>query len=173
MRYFYKFGSIAWVTERKNEFLIISFKKDKKIAYFADRFYLKAQILMGLGLLIVHDTHIALRAAMKPYKALYRTLMPAFQDNCTLDDMISYLRQCGNMFGPPSVRTKPRSATNFQGRSEVALSTNKFVPKNDITKVVCHCCNWKGHYTSNCNSKTGIHMLPPLEFDLQGKVNLE
>ncbi|KAJ9078287.1 hypothetical protein DSO57_1008116 [Entomophthora muscae] len=77
----YKFGSIAWVTERKNEFLMISFKKDKTIADFADQFYLRAQILTSLGLLTVYDTHIALCAVVKPYKALYLTLMPAFQDN--------------------------------------------------------------------------------------------
>ncbi|KAJ9079659.1 DNA damage-inducible protein 1 [Entomophthora muscae] len=53
------------------------------------------------------------------------------------------------MFGPPNVRNKPLPAANFPGRSDVAPSTNKFVPKTDITKVVCHCYNWKGHYTSN------------------------
>ncbi|KAJ9085798.1 hypothetical protein DSO57_1010350 [Entomophthora muscae] len=88
----YKFGSIAWVTERKNEFLMISFRKNKTIADFADCFYLEAQILTGSGLLTVHGAHIALRAAVKPYKALYQTLMPAFQDNCTLDGMVRYLR---------------------------------------------------------------------------------
>ncbi|KAJ9082347.1 hypothetical protein DSO57_1005489 [Entomophthora muscae] len=169
----YKFGSIARVTETKNEFLMISFKKDKTIADFSDQFYLKAQILMGSELLTVHDAHIALCAAVKPYNALYHTLMPAFQDNCTLDDMVHYLCQCGNTFGPPNVRTKPRPATNFLGRSEVTPSTSKFVPKTDITKVICHHCNKKGHYTSNCNSKTGIHMMPPLESNLQGKINME
>ncbi|KAJ9078809.1 hypothetical protein DSO57_1002870 [Entomophthora muscae] len=115
---------------------MVSFKKDKTIADFTDRFYLKAQILTGLGLLTVHDTHIALRAAVNPYESLYHTLMPAFQDNFTQDGMVHYLRQCGNMFSPPNVRTKPRHAANFPGCSEVAPSTNKFVPKTDITKVV-------------------------------------
>ncbi|KAJ9064251.1 hypothetical protein DSO57_1032479 [Entomophthora muscae] len=81
----YEFGSIARVTKRKNEFLMISFKKDKTIADFADHFYLKAQILTGSGSLTVHNAHIALRAAVKPYETLYQTLMLAFQDNCTLD----------------------------------------------------------------------------------------
>ncbi|KAJ9082545.1 hypothetical protein DSO57_1003703 [Entomophthora muscae] len=152
---------------------MISFKKDETIADFSYRFYLKAHILTGLGLLTVHDVHIALRAAVKPYEVLYCTLMSAFQDNCTLDGMVYYLHQCGNMFGSPNVETKPHPATNFPGRLKIAPSTNKFVPKNDITKVICHCCNWKGHYTFNCNSKTGIHTLPPLESNLQGKVNVE
>ncbi|KAJ9052657.1 hypothetical protein DSO57_1032136 [Entomophthora muscae] len=86
---------------------MISFRKDKLIADFADHFYLKAQILTGSGSLTVHDAHIALHVAVKSYEALYFTLMPAFQDNCTLDDMVRYLCQCGNMFGPPNVRTKP------------------------------------------------------------------
>ncbi|KAJ9063703.1 hypothetical protein DSO57_1038185 [Entomophthora muscae] len=103
----YKFGSIAWVTERKNEFLMISFKKDKTITDFVDQFYLMVQILMGLGLLTVHDAHIALCVAVKPYKALYCTLMPAFQDNCTLDEIVHYLRQCGNTFGPPMSELSP------------------------------------------------------------------
>ncbi|KAJ9074822.1 hypothetical protein DSO57_1002666 [Entomophthora muscae] len=97
----YNFGSITQVTERKNEFLIISFRKYKTITDFANHFYLEAQILTGSGSLTVHDTHIALRAAVKPYKDLYQTLMPAFQDNCTLDGMVNYLHQCGDTFGPP------------------------------------------------------------------------
>ncbi|KAJ9077379.1 hypothetical protein DSO57_1017176 [Entomophthora muscae] len=97
----YEFGSITQVTERNNEFLMTSFRKDKTIADFADRFYLEAQILTGSGSLTVHDAHIALCATVKPYKALYQTLMPAFQDNCTLDSMVHYLRQCGDTFGPP------------------------------------------------------------------------
>ncbi|KAJ9052770.1 hypothetical protein DSO57_1030847 [Entomophthora muscae] len=88
----YKFGSIYRVTESKNEFLMISFRKDKTIADFADHFYLKAQILTSSGSLMVHNSHIALRAAVKPYEALYQTLMPAFQDKCTLDSMVHYLR---------------------------------------------------------------------------------
>ncbi|KAJ9084123.1 hypothetical protein DSO57_1027595 [Entomophthora muscae] len=97
----YKFGSIVWVTERKNEFLMISFRKDEIIADFANCFYLEAQILTSSGSLTVHDAHIALCATVKPYKALYQTLMPAFQDNCTLDSMVRYLRQCDDIFGPP------------------------------------------------------------------------
>ncbi|KAJ9089725.1 hypothetical protein DSO57_1009730 [Entomophthora muscae] len=97
----YKFGSIAQVNKRKNEFLMISFRKYKTIADFADYFYLEAQILTGSGSLTVHDAHIALHAAVKPYKALYQNLMLAFQDNCTLDSMVCYLRQCGDTFGPP------------------------------------------------------------------------
>ncbi|KAJ9088001.1 hypothetical protein DSO57_1027367 [Entomophthora muscae] len=144
---------------------MISFRKEKKIADFADHFYLKAKIFTGSGSLTVHDAHIALHVAVKSYEVLYCTLMPAFQDNCTLDAWHTHLV-------PPNVRTKP-CYPNFPGRLEVPPSTNKFVPKNDITKVVCHHCNWKGHYASKCNSNTGIHTLPPLESKLQGKVNVE
>ncbi|KAJ9048022.1 hypothetical protein DSO57_1039122 [Entomophthora muscae] len=137
----YEFGSIAWVTKRKNEFLMISFKKDKTIADFADRFYLEAQILTGSGSLTVHNAHIALRAAVKPYEALYQTLMPAFQDNCTLDGMVRYLRQCSDTFGPPNTGPKSRPVPNYPGRLEAPANNNKSVPKSDITKVVCHRCN--------------------------------
>ncbi|KAJ9059032.1 hypothetical protein DSO57_1006509 [Entomophthora muscae] len=102
----YKFGSIAQVTKRKNEFLMISFRKDETIADFADRFYLEAQILTGSGSLTVHNAHIALRAAVKSYEALYCALMLAFQDNCTLDGMVNYLCQCSDTFGPPQHWTK-------------------------------------------------------------------
>ncbi|KAJ9048871.1 hypothetical protein DSO57_1030331 [Entomophthora muscae] len=169
----YKFGSIAWVTERKNEFLMISFKKDKTIADFANRFYLEAKILTGSGSLTVHDAHIALRAAVKPYEALYQTLMPAFQGNCTLDGMVRYLRQCSDTFGPPNTGTKPCPVSNYPGRLEAPANNNKSMPKPDITKVVCHCSNWKGCYASSCNSKTGIHALPPLESKLQVKISVE
>ncbi|KAJ9062523.1 hypothetical protein DSO57_1009869 [Entomophthora muscae] len=97
----YKFGSIARVTEQKNEFLMIQFQKDKSIAEFEDQFYLEVQILTGSGSLTVHDTHIALRSAVKPYEVLYCTLMPVFQDNCSIDGMVQYLHQCRDTFGPP------------------------------------------------------------------------
>ncbi|KAJ9068332.1 hypothetical protein DSO57_1029796 [Entomophthora muscae] len=84
----YKFGSIVRVTEQKKKFLMIQFQKDKSIAEFADQLYLEAQVLTGSGSLTVHDEHIALRSAVKPYKALYHTLMPAFQDNCFIDGMV-------------------------------------------------------------------------------------
>ncbi|KAJ9056531.1 hypothetical protein DSO57_1032086 [Entomophthora muscae] len=136
----YKFGSIAWVTERKNEFLMISFRKDETIADFANCFYLEAQILTGSGSLTVHDAHIALCAAVKPYKALYQTLMPAFQDNFTLDGMVRYLRQCGDTFRPPNTGSKPCPVSSYPGRSEAPIN-NKSLSKPDITKVICHCCN--------------------------------
>ncbi|KAJ9073238.1 hypothetical protein DSO57_1018687 [Entomophthora muscae] len=140
---------------------MISFRKDKNIADFANRFYLEAQILTGSGSLTVHDAHIALCAAVKPYEALYQTLMQAFQGNCTLDGMVRYLRQCGDTFGPPNTGSKPCPVSNYPGRSEAPTNNNKSPPKPDITKVVCHCCNQKGHYAFSCNSKMGIHALPP------------
>ncbi|KAJ9072293.1 hypothetical protein DSO57_1029140 [Entomophthora muscae] len=63
-----KFGNIAWVTERMNEFLMIRFRKDKTIADFADCFYLEAQILTGSGSLTVHDAHIAYVLQSSPTK---------------------------------------------------------------------------------------------------------
>ncbi|KAJ9059714.1 hypothetical protein DSO57_1038602 [Entomophthora muscae] len=139
---------------------MISSRKDETIADFANCFYLEAQILTGSGLLTVHDAHIALCATVKPYKALYQTLMPVLQDNCTLDDMVHYLRQCGDTFRPPNTGSKPRPVSSYPGRLEAPIN-NKSPSKPDIAKVICHCCNQKGHYTSSCNSKTGIHLLPP------------
>ncbi|KAJ9067351.1 hypothetical protein DSO57_1000263 [Entomophthora muscae] len=40
----------------------------------------RAQVLTVSGSLTVHDAHMALRSAVKPYEALYCTLMPAFQE---------------------------------------------------------------------------------------------
>ncbi|KAJ9077804.1 hypothetical protein DSO57_1013229 [Entomophthora muscae] len=157
----YKFGSIARVTKSKNEFLMISFRKDNTIADFSNCFYLEAQILTGSGSLTVHNAHIALRVAVKPYEALYQTLMPALQKNCTLDGMVRYLRQCGDTFRPPNTGPNPHPVSNYPGHLEAPANNNKSMPKSDITKVVCHCCNQKGHYASICNSKMGIHALPP------------
>ncbi|KAJ9060601.1 hypothetical protein DSO57_1029040 [Entomophthora muscae] len=80
---------------------MIQFQKDRSIAEFADQFYLEAQVLTGSGSLTVHDAHIALHSAVKPYKVLYCTLMPELQDNCSINDMVQYLCQCGDTFGPP------------------------------------------------------------------------
>ncbi|KAJ9088688.1 hypothetical protein DSO57_1020739 [Entomophthora muscae] len=139
---------------------MISFRKDETIADFANHFYLEAQIFTGSGSLTVNNAHIALHAAVKPYEALYQTLMPAFQDKCTLDSMVRYLRQCGDTFGPPNTGSKPRPVSNYPGRSEAPINNNKSPSKPNITKVICHHCNQKGHYSSSCNSKTGIHVLP-------------
>ncbi|KAJ9076708.1 hypothetical protein DSO57_1023673 [Entomophthora muscae] len=168
----YKFGSIAQVTEKKNEFLMISFRKDEIIADFANCFYLEAQILTGSGLLAVNDTHTSLLAVVKLYKALHQTLMLAFQDNFTLDDMVCYLCQCGDTFRPPNTRSKPCPVSNYPGRLKASIN-NKFPSKPNINKVICHRCNWKGHYASSCNLKTGIHALPPLEPEVQEKVSVE
>ncbi|KAJ9067148.1 hypothetical protein DSO57_1002633 [Entomophthora muscae] len=101
---------------------MISFRKDETIADFANCFYLEAQILTGSGLLTVHDSYIALCAAVKPYKALYQTLMPAFQDNCTLDGMVHYLRQCDDTFGPPNTGSKPHPVSSYSGQSEAPIN---------------------------------------------------
>ncbi|KAJ9073325.1 hypothetical protein DSO57_1017727 [Entomophthora muscae] len=132
----YKFVSIAQVTKRKNVFLMISFRKDETISDFADCFYLEAQILTGSGSLTVHDAYIAFRAAVKPYKALYQTLMPAFLDNFTLDGMVHYLCQYGDTFGPPNTRSKPFPVYNYPGRSEAPINNNNSPPKPNITKVI-------------------------------------
>ncbi|KAJ9066930.1 hypothetical protein DSO57_1005006 [Entomophthora muscae] len=150
----YKFGSITQVTKRKNKFLMIIFRKDETITDFADCFYLEAQILTGSGSLTVHDAHIALQAAVNPYKALYQTLMPVFQDNCTLDSMIHYLRQCGDTFGPPNTGSKPRPVPILSGHSESPTNNNKLFSKTNITK-------------------TGIHTLPPLKPEVQGNISVE
>ncbi|KAJ9054541.1 hypothetical protein DSO57_1013414 [Entomophthora muscae] len=120
----YKFGSITQVTERKNEFLMISFRKDETITDFVNCFYLKAQILTGSGSLTVHDAHIALRATVKPYEALYQTLMPAFQDNCTLDGMVCYLRQCGDTFRPPKLDQSPTQSPTIQDAQRLPPTTS-------------------------------------------------
>ncbi|KAJ9090236.1 hypothetical protein DSO57_1004489 [Entomophthora muscae] len=102
---------------------MISFRKDKKIADFANFFYLEAQILTGLGSLTVYDAHIALCASVKPYKALYQTLMPAFQDNCTLDGMVRYLHQCGDTFEPPNTGSKHSQSPIIQGTWRLPSTT--------------------------------------------------
>ncbi|KAJ9079169.1 hypothetical protein DSO57_1038229 [Entomophthora muscae] len=102
---------------------MISFKKDKTIADLANCFYLEAQILTGSGSLTVHNAHITLRAAVKPYEALYQTLMPAFQDNCTLDGMVHYLRQCGDTFGPPTLDQSPAQSPIIQDALRLLLIT--------------------------------------------------
>ncbi|KAJ9050051.1 hypothetical protein DSO57_1018196 [Entomophthora muscae] len=88
---------------------MISFRKDKTIADFSNHFYLEAQILTSSGSLTMHDAHIALRVAVKPYKALYQTLMLSFQDNCTLDNIVHYSCQCDDAFGTPNLVKAPPS----------------------------------------------------------------
>ncbi|KAJ9066055.1 hypothetical protein DSO57_1013497 [Entomophthora muscae] len=163
----YKFGSIARVTEQKNKFLMIQFQKDESIAKFADQFYLEAQVLTGSGSLTMHDAHIALHSAVKPYKALYCTLMLAFQDNCSINGMVQYLCQCGDTFGPPNALAKPRPLPTSPARTE---GSGHFSPKADMSKVTCHC---KGHYANSCTSKTGVHVLPPQDITTQGKDQVE
>ncbi|KAJ9082847.1 hypothetical protein DSO57_1000832 [Entomophthora muscae] len=108
---------------------------------FGNQFYLGAQVLTGSESLTVHDAHIALRSAAKPYKALYHTLMPVFKDNCSIDDMVQYLRQCGDTFGPPNALLKPRPLPTPPVCTEGSIH---FAHKVNISKVTCHCCNFKG-----------------------------
>ncbi|KAJ9084354.1 hypothetical protein DSO57_1025457 [Entomophthora muscae] len=70
--------------------------------------------------------------------------------------MVKYLIQCGDTFGPPNALVKPKPlptspiCTKGSGCS---------APKADMSKVTCHFCNHKGHYTNTCASKTGCHHL--------------
>ncbi|KAJ9051023.1 hypothetical protein DSO57_1008570 [Entomophthora muscae] len=166
----YKFGSIARVTEQKNKFLMVQFQKDKSIAEFSDQFYLEAQVLTGSESLTVHNAHIVLCSAFKPYKSLYCTLMPVFQDNCSIDVMVQYLCQCGDTFGPPNALVKPSFLPTPPACTE---GSGHFAPKADMSKVTCHHCNCKGHYTNSCTSKTGVHVLPPQDITIQGKDQVE
>ncbi|KAJ9060268.1 hypothetical protein DSO57_1032681 [Entomophthora muscae] len=149
---------------------MIQFQKYKSIAKFADQFYLEAQVLTGSGSLTVHYAHIAMCSAVKPYKALYCNLMPAFQDNCSIDGMMQYLCQCGDTFGPPKALVKPRPLPTPPVCTE---EIGQFSPKAYMSKVTCHCCNCKGHYTNSCTSKKGVHVLPPQDITTQGKDQVE
>ncbi|KAJ9076620.1 hypothetical protein DSO57_1024384 [Entomophthora muscae] len=139
-------------------------------AEFEVQFYLEAQVLTGFGSLTAHDVHIALRFAVKPYKALYCTLMPEFQDNCSIDGMVQYLCQCGDTFGPPNALVKPRPLPTPPACTE---ESRRFAPKADMSKVTCHCCNCKGHYANFCTYKTGVNVLPPQDITIQRKDQVE
>ncbi|KAJ9065559.1 hypothetical protein DSO57_1018278 [Entomophthora muscae] len=149
---------------------MIKFQKDKSVVEFADQFYLEAQVLTGSGSLTVHDAHMALCSAVKPYEALYCTLMPAFQDNCSIDGMVQYLCQCGDTFGSPNASGKPRPLPTPPIHTEGSVS---FSPKTNMSKVTCHYCNCKGAYTNSCTFKTGVHVLPPQNITIQGKSQVE
>ncbi|KAJ9073843.1 hypothetical protein DSO57_1012173 [Entomophthora muscae] len=113
---------------------------------------------------------MALRSAVKPYEALYYTLMSVFQDNCSIDGMVQYLCQCGDTFGPPNALVKPRPLTTPPFCTE---GSGHFSPKAKMSKVTCHFCNFKGHYANSCTSKTGVHILPPQDIIIQGKAQVK
>ncbi|KAJ9067910.1 hypothetical protein DSO57_1034132 [Entomophthora muscae] len=92
----------------------------------------------------MHDAHIALCSAVKPYEVLYCILMLAFQDNCSIDGM-GYL-------WVPNALVKPRPLPTPPVCTE---GSGYFAPKANMSKATCHCCNCKGHHANSCTSKTG------------------
>ncbi|KAJ9078011.1 hypothetical protein DSO57_1011058 [Entomophthora muscae] len=78
--------------------------------------------------------------------------MPAFQDNCSINGIVQYLCQYGDIFGSPNALVKPRLLPTPHVRTE---ESGCFAPKADMSKVTCHSCNCKGHYTNSCTSKIG------------------
>ena len=174
----HEFGSLGRLTERKKEFLSIQFRRDESINEFADRFYLEAQTLTGSGTLTVHDAHIALKSAVRPYKTLYRTLMPALQDGTSVESMMRYLRQCADTFSAPN-QSRHRSNNHGSGghHREPAEKAQVSAPrpspgKKDLSGVTCHRCNRRGHYATDCKSKTAVHVLQP-EPNAAGKEQVE
>lgn len=167
-----EFGSVARLTEQKNAFLLTTFKKDEIIKQFVDRFYLEAQILTGSGTLTVHNAQIAICSAVKPYKALYRSMLLVFQDNIPIETMVHFLKNCGDSFGPPNTsrRLKPQTSP-MPHKDQVRPMPQNQSP--DLSKITCNRCNRKGHYTSSCNSKTAIHALPPIAQVSKGKEQVE
>ncbi|KAJ9054175.1 hypothetical protein DSO57_1017479 [Entomophthora muscae] len=119
----YKFGSIAWVTERKNEFLVISFRKDETISDFADVFYLEAQILTGSRSLTVHDAHIALRTVVKPYKPFIK---PSCQPSKITAPWKAWYVTCASvvtLLDPPTLDQSPAQSPTFQGAQRLPPTT--------------------------------------------------
>ncbi|KAJ9069792.1 hypothetical protein DSO57_1014905 [Entomophthora muscae] len=91
--------------------------------------------------------------------------MPVFQDNFSIDGMVQYLCQCGDTFGPPNTSVKPKPLSTPSIYTE---GSGHFSPKADMSKVTCHCCNWKspsgvetGLSHSTIDNPTNVPTVPP------------
>ncbi|KAJ9079918.1 hypothetical protein DSO57_1030547 [Entomophthora muscae] len=149
---------------------MIQFQKDESIGDFTDCFYLKVQVLTEFRSLTLNHVHIALCSKIKPYEALYCTLMPAFQVNFSIDGMVHYLCQYDNTFGPTNALIKPKPLLTFPACTE---GNGQFAPKDNMSKVTYHCYNCKRHYANTYTLKTGVHILLPQDVIIQGKVLVE
>lgn len=108
----------------KKKFFKIEFRPNETLIDFADRFYHKAQILVGAGLIKDFDSKIAMEHKIKPYKKLQVAIIPAFNDrNCNTKGLVDYLQICATSIKIPM---KAHREEKFRPSEPKSYKKNEF-----------------------------------------------
>ncbi|KAJ9076449.1 hypothetical protein DSO57_1026116 [Entomophthora muscae] len=156
-----EFGSTVCMIEHKDLFSDIEFKTNKTLSKFADQFYHKAQVLLGAGAMVEHNTKLAMKNAVNPYQELYWVMNLFLGQEFTMVQMLDYLCRLEATHNAPN-KEKPRYNCPVNTNTPAISSTKtrqtqeRQIPLTDIT---CYCCQNKGHYATKCPNGQKVHVV--------------
>ena len=107
---FYKKGHKEQFLAVKTKFLNIKILPNKTLDQFADCFYYQAQILISFNALNDYDAKIAIINAIKAYKDIYITMLPALVKNFTISYKVVFLQGCSQTFRPSNKKLSSASS---------------------------------------------------------------
>ncbi|KAJ9053464.1 hypothetical protein DSO57_1023977 [Entomophthora muscae] len=143
-------GSTVCMIKHKDLFSDIEFKTNKTLFKFADQFYHKAQVLLGAGAMVEHNTKLAMKNTVKPYQELYWAMNLFLGQEFTMLKMLDYLCHLKATHNAPN-KEKPKyicpvnTSTSATGSTEVRQTQERQILLTDITYYRC----WnKGHYAT-------------------------
>ncbi|KAJ9074322.1 hypothetical protein DSO57_1007743 [Entomophthora muscae] len=147
--------------ECKDLFSDIKFKTNETLSEFANQFYHKAQVLLGAGAMVEHNTKLAMKNTVKPYQELYWAMNLFLSQEFTMVQMLDYLCCLEVTHNEPN-KEKPRyncpanTSAPAAGSTKTHQTQERQIPLTDIT---CYCCQNKGHYTTKCSNGWKVHVV--------------
>ncbi|KAJ9062232.1 hypothetical protein DSO57_1012901 [Entomophthora muscae] len=156
-----EFGSTVCMIERKDLFSDIKFKTNKTLSEFADQFYHKAQVLLGAGAMVEHNTKLAMKNAVKSYQELYQAINLFLGQEFTMVQMLDYLCHLEATHNATN-KEKPRYNCPVNTKTLTISSTKtrqtqeRKIPLTDIT---CYRYQNKGHYAIKFSNGQKVHVV--------------
>ncbi|KAJ9076425.1 hypothetical protein DSO57_1026448 [Entomophthora muscae] len=151
-----EFGSTVCMIEHKDLFSDIEFKTNKTLSKFADQFYHKAQVLLGAGAMMEHNTKLAMKNA-----EIYQAMKLFLGQEFTMVQMLDYLFYFEATHNAPN-KKKPKyicpvnTSTSATSSTKVRQTQERQIP---FTYITCYHCQNKGHYATKCPNGQKVHVV--------------
>ncbi|KAJ9079614.1 hypothetical protein DSO57_1033508 [Entomophthora muscae] len=156
-----EFRSTVCMIEHKDLFSDIEFKINKTLSKFADQFYHKAQVLLGAGTMVEHNTKLAMKNTVKPYKEPYWAMSLFLGQKFTMVQMLDYLCCLEATHNAPN-KEKPKYNHPVNTNTPTIGSTKTHQTQErqiSLTDITCYCCWNKRHYAIKCPNGQKVHVV--------------